>query len=129
MFIRWKGRYAYLENRYIGDDGKVKSQSKYLGQNHLVALEKMVDAGEISKSQFNKLVSFEPEGILKPTKNGYLTMNCEASCLLKNSKIAIFFNEKWLSGVVTRDERGWYLKDDGGNLVGLCPGIRARLLP
>jgi hypothetical protein len=41
-----------LENRYIGDAGKVKSQSKYLGQNHLVALEKMVDAGEISKSQF-----------------------------------------------------------------------------
>jgi hypothetical protein len=74
------------------------------------------------------LVSFEPEGILKPTKNGYLTMNCEASCLLKNSKIAIFFNGKWLFGVVTRDERGWYLKDDGGNLVGLCPGIRARLL-
>jgi len=128
MFIRWKGRYAYLENRYTGEDGKVKSQSKYLGQNHLVALEKMLDAGEISKSQFRKLISCEPEGVLKPTKNGYLTINCEASCLLKNSKIAIFFNGKWLPGTVARDEREWYLKDDGGNVVGLCPGTRVRIL-
>ena len=128
MFIRWKGRYAYLENRYTGEDGKVKSQSKYLGQNHLLALEKMMEAGEISKSQFNKLVRFEPEGIIKPTKDGYLTLNCEASCLLKNSKIAIFFNGKWLPGVVAGDDRGWHLKDDGGNIVGLCPGLRIRLL-
>lgn len=128
MFIRWKGRYAYLENRYTGQDGKVKSQSKYLGQNHLVALEKMLKAGEISKSQFNKLVSSEPEGIIKPTKDGYLTLNCEASCLLKNSKIALFFNGKWLPGVVARDDRGWYLKDDSDSIVGLCPGSRIRLL-
>lgn len=128
MFIRWKGWYAYLENRYTGEDGKVKSQSRYLGQNHLVALEKMVGAGEISKSQFKKLVSYEPEGFLKPTKDGYLSIKCEASCLLKNSRIAIFFNGKWLPGVVARDKRGWYLKDDGGNIVGLCPGLRVRLL-
>ena len=31
--------------------------------------------------------------ILKTTKEGYLTINCEASCLLKNSKIAIFLME------------------------------------
>jgi hypothetical protein len=128
MFIRWKGRYAYLENRYTGENGKVKSQSKYLGQNHLVALEKMLDAGEISKSQFNKLIIFEQEGILKPTQHGYLTINCEASCLLKNSRIAIFFNGKWLSGIVARDERAWYLKDAGDNIVGLCPGMRVRIL-
>ncbi|KJS03682.1 MAG: hypothetical protein VR68_00830 [Peptococcaceae bacterium BRH_c4a] len=88
----------------------------------------MLDAGEISKSQFKKLVNYEPEGILKPTSHGYLTINCEASCLLKNSRVAIFFNGKWLSGIVARDEREWYLEDDGGNIVGLCPGIRVRVL-
>jgi hypothetical protein len=128
MFIRWKGRYAYLENRYTGEDGKVKSQSRYLGQNYLVALEKMLDSGEISKCQFKKLISYEPEGVLKPTGHGYLTINCESSCLLKNSRIAIFFNGKWLPGTVERDERDWYLKDDSGNIVGLRPGIRVRIL-
>ena len=88
----------------------------------------MLDAGEISKSQFKKLVNYEPEGILKPTSHGYLTINCEASCLLKNSRVAIFFNGKWLPGTVARDEREWYLKDDGGNVVGLCPGTRVRIL-
>lgn len=53
MFIRWKGQYAYLEHRYTGEDGKVKSRSRYLGQNPLLALEKMVTAGEISETSLN----------------------------------------------------------------------------
>jgi len=57
MFIRWKGRYAYLETRYIDSDGKIKSRSKYLGQNYLPALKKMVAAGELSEYELKKLVS------------------------------------------------------------------------
>jgi len=68
MFIRWKGKYAYLEQRYTGKDGKVRSQSKYLGQNCLLTLEKMVTTGEISECDFKKLAACAPEGILKATK-------------------------------------------------------------
>ncbi len=128
MFIRWKGRYAYLEQRYTGKDGKVKSHSKYLGQNHLLMLEKMVAAGELSEHEFKKLVSYIPEGILKTTMSGALTIYDEASCLLRNHKIAIFFHESWLSGLVAKDEHGWYLKDDKNNKIGLRPGIKVRLL-
>lgn len=128
MFIRWKGQYAYLERRYTGKDGKVKSQSKYLGQNHLLMLEKMVTTGELSEYEFKKLVSYIPEGVLKITMSGTLTIYDEVSCLLKNHRIAIFFNGSWLPGLVDKDEHGWYLKDDTGNKVGLCPGIKVRLL-
>ena len=128
MFIRWKGRYAYLERRYTGKDGKVKSQSKYLGQNHLLKLEKMATAGEISEYEFKKLANCTPEGILKITRNGTLTLYDEVSCLLRNHKIAIFFNDTWLSGIIAKDEYGWYLKDDNGNITGLRPGTMARII-
>jgi hypothetical protein len=128
LFIRWKGRYAYLERRYIGKDGKVKSQSKYLGQNYLVMLEKMVAAGEISDYEFKKLAGYALEGILKITRSSALTITDEASCLLRNHRIAVFFNGNWLPGLVAKDEHGWYIKDDIGNKVGLHPGTRARLI-
>ena len=41
MFIRWKGKYAYLEQRYLGNEGKVKSKTRYLGKNPLEVLKKM----------------------------------------------------------------------------------------
>jgi hypothetical protein len=129
MFIRWKGRYAYLERRYTGKNGKVKSQSKYLGQNYLTMLDKMMAAGEISEYEFKKLASYAPEGTLKTTRSGALTISGEASCLLRNHRIAVFFNNSWLPGLVAKDEHGWYLKDDNGNKVGLRPGIRVRLIP
>ncbi len=128
MFIRWKGRYAYLEQRYTGKDGKVKSQSKYLGRNPLPMLEKMVATDTLSKHEFKKLVSYIPEGILKKTMNGTLTIYDEVSCLLRNHKIAIFFHGSWLTGLVAKDEHGWYLKDDKDNKIGLRPGIKVRLL-
>ncbi|MDF9406755.1 hypothetical protein L7E55_00010 [Pelotomaculum isophthalicicum JI] len=128
MFIRWKGRYAYLERRYKDNNGKVKSQSKYLGQNHLLTLEKMVTASEISEHDFKMLAGCAPEGILKATKDGALTIYDEASCLLRNHRIAIFFNGSWLPGLVVKDEHGWYLKDDSGNIIGLRPGTRIRLI-
>ena len=128
MFIRWKGRYAYLEQRYTGKDGKVKSQSKYLGQNHLLALKNMVATGEISDYEFKKLANCAPEGILKTTRFGALTLCDEVSCLLKNHKVAIFFNGSWLPGIVDKDEYGWYLKDVKGNTTGLRPGTMARLI-
>jgi hypothetical protein len=128
MFIRWKGKYAYLERRYTGKDGKVKSQSKYLGQNCLLTLEKMVTIGEISKYEFKKLAACTPEGILKATNSGAITISNEDSCLLRNHRIAIFFNDSWLTGIVAKDEHGWYLKDDNSNEVGLRPGIRVRVI-
>ncbi|NLI11657.1 hypothetical protein [Pelotomaculum propionicicum] len=128
MFIRWKGRYAYLEHRYIAEDGKVKSRSRYLGQNHLAALAKMLAAGEISKNEFKKLAGYVTEGILNLTKDRGLGIGNDIFRLFENHKIGIFFNDRWLSGVVAKDEYGWRLKDDGGNIVGLCPGIRARQL-
>ncbi len=127
MFIRWKGRYAYLEKRYTDGDGKVRSQSKYLGQNYLPALKKMVAAGELSEYELKKLVSYIPEGILKITMSGALTIHDEVTCLLRNHKIAVFFNGNWLPGLLDKDEHGWYLKDDENNKVGLRPGIKARL--
>jgi hypothetical protein len=48
--------------------------------------------------------------------------------LFENHKIDIFFNDRWLSGVVVKDAYGWRLKDDSDNIIGLCPGIRARQL-
>ena len=128
MFIRWKGRYAYLERRYTGKDGKVKSQSKYLGQNYLIMLEKMMAVGEISEYEFKKLAGYAPEGTLKTTRSGALTISDEASCLLKNHRIAIFFNNSWQLGLVAKDEYGWYLKDENGNKVGLHPGTKVRLI-
>ena len=128
MFIRWKGRYAYLERRYTGKDGKVKSQSKYLGQNHLLTLKKMATADEISEYELNKLASCTPEGILKITRVGALTLRDEASCLLRDHRIAIFYYGSWIPGVVGKDEYGWYLKDDNGNITGLRPGTMARLI-
>ena len=128
MFIRWKGKYAYLEQRYKGKDGKVGSKSKYLGENFLLALEMMVAAGEISEHEFKKLAAHSPEGILKTTKGGALTIYDELSCLLKGHRIAILFNDSWLTGTVAKDEHGWYLKDDNGKEVGLRPGVRTRLI-
>ncbi|MDF9410101.1 hypothetical protein L7E55_17495 [Pelotomaculum isophthalicicum JI] len=128
MFIRWKGRYAYLEHRYIAEDGKVKSRSRYLGQNHLEALTKMLAAGEISQNDFKKLTGYITEGKLNLTKDRGLGIGNDIFRLFENHKIDIFFNDRWLSGVVAKDEYGWRLKDDGDNIVGLCPGIRARQL-
>lgn len=128
MFIRWKGRYAYLEHRYIAEDGKVKSRSRYLGQNHLAALEKMLAAGEISKNEFKQLAGYVSEGKLNLTKDGGLGIGNDTFRLFENHKIGIFFNDRWLSGVVAKNELGWHLKDNGGNIIGLCPGIRARQL-
>jgi len=126
VFIRWKGQYAYLERRFKGRDGKVVSRSRYLGQNHLTALEKMLADGEISENEFRLLVSFDPEGLLKQTADGGLGINCSTFGLLPNARIAVFFNGKWLQGTVARDEYGWFLKDKNGGKVGLCPGVRAR---
>jgi len=128
MFIRWKGRYAYLERRFKDKDGKVISRSRYLGQNHLTALEKMVADGEINENEFKLLVGFEPEGILKPTGDGGLGIRCGTFGLLPNTRIAVFFNGKWLQGTVVRDNYGWFLKDENGHKVGLCPGVKARQL-
>jgi len=128
MFIRWKGRYAYLEYRYTAEDGKVKSRSKYLGQNHLAKLMMMLAAGEISKYDFKKLNSYVTEGKLNLTKDNGLGIGNDIFRLFENHKIDIFFNDRWLSGVVVKDEYGWRLKDDSDNIVGLCPGIRARQL-
>jgi hypothetical protein len=128
MFIRWKGRYAYLEQRYPGKDGKVNRRSKYLGQNPLLMLEKMMAAGELGEHEFKKLVSYIPEGTLKTTMSDTLTIYNEVSCLLRNHRIAVFFRESWLTGLVSKDEHGWYLKDDKGKIIGLRPGIKVRLL-
>lgn len=66
MFIRWKGRYAYLEQRYL-DYGKVKCRSQYLGQNPFNALAKMFSTGEIDRRTYERIVKWKPEGILQPT--------------------------------------------------------------
>jgi hypothetical protein len=74
------------------------------------------------------LATCTPEGILKTTKSGALTISNEVSCLLRSHRIAIFFNDSWIPGLVAKDEHGWYLEDDNGNEVGLRPGIRVRLI-
>ena len=122
MFIRWKGRYAYLEQRYL-DHGKVKSRSKYLGQNPLQALAKMFVAGEIDHA-YEKIVRWEPEGILQLTFDGGLNFSIG---FLKGAKIGIFFGDQWFYGLVDKDEHGWHLVDESGNIVGLRPGMKARL--
>ncbi|MDD2235312.1 MAG: hypothetical protein PHV03_10550 [Desulfitobacteriaceae bacterium] len=127
MFIRWKGRYAYLERRYLLD-GKVKSTSRYLGQNPLAALEKMVDASEIDRQEFNKLACYELEGILKPTEDGGLGIQSNSCGFLGNHKLAVFFSGNWLPGIVVKDKSSWFLKDDSGNIIGLCPGMKVRQL-
>ena len=70
MFIRWKGKYAYLEQRYKGKDGKVGSKSKYLGENFLLALEMMVAAGEISEHEFKKLAAQQEAAQKEKEENG-----------------------------------------------------------
>jgi hypothetical protein len=72
MFIRWKGKYAYLERRYLGNEGKVKSQARYLGQNPLEVLKEMLAAGQIEKQEYEKILQYELDGVLKPTADGSL---------------------------------------------------------
>ena len=126
MFIRWKGRYAYLEQRYL-DHGKVKCRSKYLGQNPLEALAKMFSGGEIDQDTYEKITRWEPEGILKPTTDGGLNINGGPFGFLKGARIGLFFGRQWLYGRVDKDEYGWHLVDESGNIVGLRPGMKARL--
>ncbi|MEW6275705.1 MAG: DUF5348 domain-containing protein [Bacillota bacterium] len=114
----------YLEQRYL-DNGKLKCRSKYLGQNPLKTLLEMLSAGEIDKYTYEKMVKWEPEGILKPTIDGGLNIN--GFGFLKGSRIGLFFENRWLYGRVDKDEHGWHLVDEGDNLVSLRPGIRARL--
>lgn len=125
MFIRWKGRYAYLEQRYL-DHGKVRCRSKYLGQNPLQALAKMFAAGEIDHA-YEKIVRWEPEGILQSTFDGGLNFSSGTFGFLKGVKIGIFFGDQWVYGRVDKDEHGWHLGDKSGNIVGLRPGMKARL--
>ncbi|MDD3654798.1 MAG: hypothetical protein PHO01_11580 [Desulfotomaculaceae bacterium] len=55
MFIRWKKinneKYAYLETRYRGADGKIHGKSRYLGKNPLIALTRLVERGELNPEQ------------------------------------------------------------------------------
>ena len=126
VFIRWKGRYAYLEQRYL-DHGKVKSRSKYLGQNPLEALAKMFSGGEIDQDTYEKITRWEPEGILQMTFDGGLNFSRGTFGFLKGNKIGVFFGKKWFYGLVDKDEHGWHLVDESGNIVGLRPGMKARL--
>jgi len=126
VFIRWKGRYAYLEQRYL-DNGKVRCRSKYLGQNPLQALAEMFAAGEIDREAYEKIVRWEPEGILQLTFDGGLNFSSGTFGFLKGVKIGIFFGDQWLYGWVDKDEHGWHLVDESGNIVGLRPGMKARL--
>ena len=41
--------------------------------------------------------------------------------------MTIFFGEQWLYGQIDKDEDGWHLVDENGNIVGLRSGIKARL--
>lgn len=104
----------------------MKSRSRYLGQNHLAALEKLLAAGEISKIDFKQLAGYVSEGKLNITIDGGFGIGNNTFRLFENHKIDIFFNNRWLSGVVSKDEYGWHLKDDDGNIIGLRPGIKAR---
>ncbi|MGQ9824185.1 MAG: hypothetical protein ACUVSK_04195 [Desulfotomaculales bacterium] len=45
----------------------------------------------------------------------------------KGAKIGIFFGEQWFYGLVDKDEHGWHLVDESGNIVSLRPGMKARL--
>lgn len=127
MFIRWKGPYAYLEQRY-DTGGKIKSKSRYLGQNPLEALERMVKTGEIDRYAYKKLAGNNLEGILRPTIDSGLGISEGSFGFLEKMKIAVFFNEKWLPGSVVKDKDRWLLKDDGGNIICLCPGMKVRQL-
>ncbi|OPY58717.1 MAG: hypothetical protein A4E56_01619 [Pelotomaculum sp. PtaU1.Bin065] len=126
MFIRWKGPYAYLEQRYTAG-GKVKSKSRYLGQNPLEALERMMDNGEINRHEYDKLAKHDLEGVLRPTLDGCLGINDNFG-FLEKMKIAVFFNERWLPGSVEKNKNRWLLKDDSGNIICLCPGMKVRQL-
>lgn len=126
MFIRWKGKYAYLEQRYL-DNGKVKCRSKYLGQNPFDALAKMFSAGEIDQRAYESIVKWKPEGILQPTEDGGLNINGGTFGFWKGAKIGLYFGHHWLYGRVEKDEHGWHLADDNGNILGLKPGVKARL--
>jgi hypothetical protein len=128
MFIRWKGKYAYLEQRYLGNDGKVKSKARYLGKNPLEILKKMLSAGQIEQKEYEKIVQGELEGILKPTADGSLGITGGPFGLPKNKKISLLFQGQWLDGHVAKDDHGWYLADNSGNLLGLRPGVRVRIL-
>jgi len=126
MFIRWKGKYAYLERRYL-TDGKVKTKSIYLGQNPLNALARMLAAGEISTIDYKKISEYHFEGILKPTSDGGFGISEGPFGLLKNTRLSIYFDGKWLACKIEKDENGWYLVDDNGHLLGLRPGVKVRL--
>lgn len=126
MFIRWKGRYAYLEQRHL-HNGKVICRSKYLGRNPLQVLTEMCATGEIDRKTYEKIIRTEPEGILKPTNDGGLNINGGMFGFLKGTAIGVFFGNQWLYGRVDKDEHGWNLADENGNIIGLKPGLKARL--
>lgn len=128
MFIRWKGKYAYLEQRYLGNEGKVKSKTRYLGKNPLEVLKKMLAAGQIKQQEYEKIAQCELDGILKPTADGSLGITEGPFGLHKNTKVSLFFQGQWLEGKVGKDDHGWYLVDDSGHLLGLRPGMRVRIL-
>jgi len=46
---------------------------------------------------------------------------------LRGARIGLFFGEQWLYGQIDKDEHGWHLVDENGNIVGLRSGIKARL--
>jgi len=48
--------------------------------------------------------------------------------LTKNKKISLLFQGQWLDGHVQKDDHGWHLADNSGNLLGLRPGVRVRIL-
>lgn len=126
MFVRWKGKYAYLERRYL-TDGKVQSKSTYLGQNPLNALAKMLAAGEISTLEYRKICVQHFEGTLKPTGDGGFGI-FEGHCgLLKNTRVSVYFDGKWLACRIAKDESNWYLVDDKGHLLGIRTGVKVRL--
>ncbi|MRS02443.1 hypothetical protein EG832_04335 [bacterium] len=128
MFIRWKGKYAYLEQRYLGNGGKVKSKARYLGKNPLEVLKEMLAMGQIEQKEYEKIVQCELDGILKPTADGSFGITGGPFGLHKNTKISLFFHDQWLDGHVAKDDHGWYLADNSGNLLGLRPGMRVRIL-
>lgn len=125
MFIRWKGKYAYLERRYF-DDGKVRSESSYLGSNPLRSLETMLSKGQIDKYDYDRIVKWEPEGTLQPTDDGGFHINGGRFGYPKGTQIGVFFANRWLIGKVFNDEHGWYLTDNDGHILCLRTGMRAR---
>ncbi|KFI34583.1 hypothetical protein HX99_06055 [Peptococcaceae bacterium SCADC1_2_3] len=64
---------------------------------------------------------------MQRTFNDGLNFSSETFGFLKGTRIGLFFGNQWFYGRVDKDDHGWHLVDENGNIVGLRSGIKARL--